>query len=147
MGMSGYQQMGSKLYMQMTTPINPGNSGGPLLSKEGYVVGVNTAGIESSQNIGFALPADNLKAVIPVLVNQRIYVRPMFGIEVVPSAAEENKLFGMPAGQHGLYIAGVFKGSLAESAGVKKGDVLFELDGMPLSRRGQMYMKEIHTYV
>jgi len=145
--MSGYQQMGSKLYMQMTTPINPGNSGGPLLNKEGYVVGVNTAGIESSENIGFAIPADNLKAVIPVLVNTRTYVRPMFGIEIVPTAAGMSKLFGMPKGQHGLYITKVFEGSLAHSAGMQKGDVLFEVDGMPLSRRGQMMMKEIGTYV
>jgi S1-C subfamily serine protease len=144
--LSGYQQMGSKLYMQMTTPINPGNSGGPLLNKEGYVVGVNTAGIPGSENIGFAIPADNLKAVLPVLVYTRRYVRPMYGISIVPTS-ELNELFGMPKNQHGLYIAQVFKDSLAEAAGIQKGDVLFEIDGMALSRRGQMWMKDINTYV
>jgi S1-C subfamily serine protease len=53
----------------------------------------------------------------------------------------------MPKNQHGLYIAQVFKDSLAEAAGIQKGDVLFEIDGMALSRRGQMWMKDINTYV
>merc|ERR1711990_1223949 len=145
--MSGYQQMGNKLYMQMTTPINPGNSGGPLLTEHGEVMGVNTAGIETSQNIGFSIPAATMLVVLPVLATKRIYTRPLFGIEMTSTSAHENRLFGMPEGKYGMYINKVYEHGIAGNAGMKTGDILFEVAGMPVSRRGQMFMKSISTYV
>jgi len=146
--MSGYQEMEEKLYMQMTTPINPGNSGGPLLNHQGEVIGVNTAGIEGSENIGFAIPAAVVKAVLPVLASHRVFVRPVFGIVMNPTTPEMAELFGMPEGKpSGEYIAKVYNGSLADKAGLKAGDVLYELDGMPVDNRGQMFLQSIQTYV
>jgi len=145
--MSGYQQMGSKLYMQMTTPINPGNSGGPLLSHKGEVVGVNTAGLVKTQNIGFAIPAATLSNVLPVLAKTRTYIRPLFGIEIAPTVAHENRLFNLPEGKRGIYVTKVYEGSLADTAGIKPGDIIMEFAGRPMSRRGQIFLKEIQTYV
>jgi serine protease Do len=145
--MSGYQQMGHKLYMQMTTPINPGNSGGPLLSHEGNVVGVNTAGLEQSQNIGFSIPSAVLAAVLPVLVKNRVFARPTFGIMLNPTSEHQNRLFAMPKNIHGEYISKVIKGSAAHKAGLRRGDVLYELQGMPVTRFGQMFLKAIEAYV
>merc|ERR1719502_63705 len=115
--MSGYQEMGSKLYMQMTTPINPGNSGGPLLGPEGEVVGMNTAGIEGSESIGFAIPSAIMKAVLPILASHRVYERPLFGIEMEATVSGMDELFGMdelPEKATGQYISKVFKGSMAD---------------------------------
>jgi len=145
--MSGYQQEGNKLYMQVTAPINPGNSGGPLVNAMGEVVGVNTAIISGSEDIGFSIPTRILQVVLPVLAETRTYVRPMFGIDINPTGAKENRVFGMPDGTHGLYISQVYKGSPADEAGIKVGDVLFEIDGLPLSRRGQLNLASIKTYV
>jgi len=145
--MSGYQEMSRKLYMQMTTPINPGNSGGPLLSSTGEVIGVNTAGIEGSENIGFSIPSAVLKAVLPVLATHRVYVRPMFGIVLNPLGDKVNHLFNMPKGARGEYVAKVYKGAIAHDSGMKAGDILYEIDGMPVSRRGQMFLKAINAYV
>jgi len=145
--MSGYQEMSRKLYMQMTTPINPGNSGGPLLSSTGEVIGVNTAGIEGSENIGFSIPSAVLKAVLPVLASHRVYVRPMFGIVLNPLGDKVNELFNMPKGTRGQYVAKVYKGAIADKSGMKAGDILYEIDGMPVSRRGQMFLKAINAFV
>jgi len=147
--MSGYQEMEGKLYMQMTTPINPGNSGGPLLSRQGQVIGVNTAGIQGSENIGFAISAAVIKAVLPVLAEHRVYVRPLFGLVMNPTTVPERGFFDEPSTDPaGEYIAKVYQhGSLAAVAGVKKGDVLIELNGMPVDNRGQMFLKQIQTYV
>lgn len=145
--MSGYQEMSRKLYMQMTTPINPGNSGGPLLSDQGHVIGVNTAGIEGSENIGFSIPSAVLKAVLPVLAEHRVFVRPVFGIVLNPLSEGQNELFDMPEDARGEYIASVYKGGIAHKSGMKRSDVLYEIDGMPVSRRGQMFLKAINAYV
>merc|ERR1712166_275055 len=140
--MSGYQEMSRKLYMQMTTPINPGNSGGPLLCDKGHVIGVNTAGIPGSENIGFSIPSAVLSAVLPVLAEHRLFIRPTFGIILNPMSANQNQLFNMPAKARGEYIAKVYrKEGIAYKAGMRKGDVLYEIDGMPVSRRGQMFLK------
>merc|ERR1712196_168905 len=103
--------------MQVTAPINPGNSGGPLVNAAGQVVGVNTAIISGSEDIGFSIPTRVLQVVLPVLAEVRTYVKPMFGIEITPTAAKENRVFGMPDGMHGLYVNRVYKDSAADAAG------------------------------
>jgi serine protease Do len=145
--MSGYQQMGNKLYMQMTTPINPGNSGGPLLSSEGHVIGVNTAGIPGSENIGFSIPAATLSAVLPVLAKHRTFVRPTFGLMLNPTSEQQYLLFNAPKTVRGEYVSKVVPGSLAHKAGMKAGDILYQLQGMAVTRFGQMYLKHIRAYV
>ena len=68
-------------FIQIDTPINPGNSGGPLLDRCGRVIGVNTAMIEGSQNIGFAIPINLVKAVIPELAKHGRLIRPWMGFQ------------------------------------------------------------------
>ena len=89
-----------------------------------------------------------ITAVLPVLAAHRVYVRPVFGIIMNPTTQKEAEFFneakGMPAGE---YIAKVYEGGLAAKAGIKAGDVLYELDGMPVDNRGQMFLKSIQTYV
>lgn len=95
--------------IQTDAAINPGNSGGPLLDTQGRVVGITTAIIsKSGQNagIGFAIPINIAKNVIPQLLNHRRVLRPELGLEVTP------------AGELGLRVLSVSKGSPADRAGI-----------------------------
>jgi S1-C subfamily serine protease len=82
--------------IQTDAAINPGNSGGPLLNSSGDVIGINDAIIERAQNVGFAVPIDLARSVIPDLVEMGHPYRPVPGFsgsEITPSLA---KLFGLP---------------------------------------------------
>jgi serine protease Do len=144
--MSGYQEMGNKLYLQMTSPINPGNSGGPLLDRTGRVVGMNTAGIERSQSIGFSIPSAVIDVVLPVLTKVHIFEKPVFGFELNPLTEESAQLFGMPQSMGGVYVAKVFKKSIASKAGLRQGDILIEVAGHQMSIGGQIFVRAIKTY-
>jgi S1-C subfamily serine protease len=81
--------------IQTDAPINPGNSGGPLVNCAGEVVGVNTAGIQASENLGFAIPAEVIRRVVPSLVEDGSYSHAFLGIsstELSPTVAEANGL-------------------------------------------------------
>ena len=107
--------------IQTDAAINPGNSGGPLLNASGEVIGINTA-IESpvrgSVGIGFAVPVNTAKALLPDLLKGGEVKHPMLGISgvaITPALAKELEL---PV-EKGVYVAEVIKGSPAEDAGVK----------------------------
>ena len=81
--------------IQTDAPINPGNSGGPLVNCAGRVVGVNTAGITGSENLGFAVPTEVIRRVAPSLVQNGSYSHAFLGIsslEVSPIVAQANDL-------------------------------------------------------
>ena len=141
--------------IQTDAAINPGNSGGPLLSLRGEVIGVNTS-IQSpsggSVGIGFAVPVDIVKRVVPDLIRTGRYEHPWLGIaayEIGPDLADVLKL---PA-QKGLLIAQIQEGGSAERAGVRGaserirvyggyllagGDILVAIDDQPIYTRDAM---------
>jgi serine protease Do len=104
--------------IQTDASINPGNSGGPLLNVLGELVGVNTAIRADAQNIGFAIPVDQLRAVIPQLLDVERRYRIRTGLTLSP---DDRRL-----------VVGIEQGSPAEQAGLKLGDVIVALDGVPL---------------
>lgn len=106
--------------IQTDAAINPGNSGGPLLNSAGEVVGINDAMIRGAQNVGFAIPIDLARAVIPDLIEMGHAYRPVLGFsgsEVTPSIA---KLFGLPLEQ-GFLVEEVLPNSPAARAGLRSG--------------------------
>ena len=106
--------------IQTDAAINPGNSGGPLLNSAGEVVGINDAIIRGAQNIGFAIPIDLVRNVIPDLIEMGHAYRPLLGFsgsEVTPGVA---KLFGIPI-ERGFLIEEVVPGSPASLAGLRSG--------------------------
>ncbi len=127
--------------IQTDAAINPGNSGGPLLNLSGEVVGVNTAIVQGSQNIGFALPIDSIKTVIDSVRSTGKIVRPYLGIRyapVTPEMKDANNLtvdYGViaKAGQDKNELA-VIPGSPADKAGIVENDIILEVDGVKIDQ-------------
>ncbi|MFL5430757.1 MAG: trypsin-like peptidase domain-containing protein [Myxococcales bacterium] len=119
-------------FLQTDAAINPGNSGGPLLDARGAVIGINAAVNPSGQGIGFAIPINMLKEILPQLEKGRV-VRSWMGITVQdqlgPDLAES---FAVPNGK-GVLVTDVVEGGPAERSGVKAGDVVVSFEGEPLT--------------
>ena len=115
-------------YLQTDAAINPGNSGGPLFNFKGEVIGVNSAIIAGGQGIGFAIPINMTKNVVSQLRNGGKVVRGWIGVyvqRVTPDIAESLDLDD----DNGALVADVTAGGPAEKAGVKRGDIIIELNG------------------
>ena len=115
--------------IQTDAAINPGNSGGPLLDLEGRVIGVNAQIISPSQasaGIGFAIPVNTVRQVVPQLIARGHYPHPWLGVSVLPFAAEGAQILreaGMEVPvDKGLLVAEVVPGSPAAKAGIRAGD-------------------------
>lgn len=115
-------------FIQTDASINPGNSGGPLFNVEGEVVGINTAIIASGQGIGFAIPINLAKEVIPQLVTKGKVSRGWLGVALKDMTEEEAKGHGL-ARLTGASIAEVIPGGPADRAGIKAGDVIVSFNG------------------
>ncbi|MEE8541296.1 MAG: trypsin-like peptidase domain-containing protein [Desulfobacterales bacterium] len=117
-------------FIQTDSAINPGSSGGPLLNLHGEVVGINTAVVSKAQSIGFAIPINTIKEVMPMLVLGKTE-RGWFGVKVVPVDPLAADALGYP-GEGGGLIIGVENGSPAEKAGLTRKDIIVKLNGKPL---------------
>ena len=118
-------------FIQTDAAINPGNSGGALVDYNGHLVGINTAIYSQSggsMGIGFAIPVSLAKNVMEQIVRTGGVTRGWVGVEVqeiTPELAESFKL----STTQGALIAGVMRGSPADKAGVKPGDILTQVAG------------------
>ncbi|MCG6534231.1 MAG: DegQ family serine endoprotease [Syntrophales bacterium LBB04] len=115
-------------FIQTDASINPGNSGGPLINTKGEVIGINTAIVASGQGIGFAIPANMAKDVVPQLKDKGKVTRGWLGVAIQEVTPELAQSFGLKEKQ-GALVAEVFKGSPAERAGIEQGDVIVEFGG------------------
>ncbi|HYL80534.1 MAG TPA: DegQ family serine endoprotease, partial [Candidatus Acidoferrum sp.] len=115
-------------FIQTDASINPGNSGGPLFNLQGEVIGVNTAIIPNGQGIGFAIPVDIVKSLLPQLEAKGQVTRGYLGVSVQAITPELAKSLQLKDTK-GALVAGVTKGSPAEAAGIKPGDVIVGFDG------------------
>jgi S1-C subfamily serine protease len=104
--------------IQTDAAINPGNSGGPLLNSRGQVIGVNTAIRQDAEGIGFAVPVDTVKRVVPALISKGTYPHPWLGLlgySVTPGLAEA---LNLPV-EEGVMVAQLFRRGPAVSAGIQ----------------------------
>ncbi len=115
-------------FIQTDASINPGNSGGPLFNLRGEVVGINTAVAASGQGIGFAIPVNTAKLVVPELRDAGRVTRGWLGISVQGLTNGQQKALGLPD-HKGALVAGVVAGGPAERAGVRRGDLIRRYDG------------------
>ncbi len=116
--------------IQTDAAINPGNSGGPLLNSLGQVIGVNVAVSQGANNIGFALPINLVKESLSNFNETGAFDRPFFGVRYQMISKEQGILNNVPAGG---YVVEVVKDSSADSAGIKKGDIIVSFDGKKLT--------------
>jgi len=129
--------------IQTDAAINPGNSGGPLLNMNGEVVGINTA-IQSATGeftgVGFAVPSNTVKKVVPILIEEGVFHHPWMGIsgsDVDPDLAKVRELNS----SKGFLIATVVEGSPAEDAGLQGITVTKEIDGREYALDGDIIVK------
>jgi len=115
-------------FIQTDASINPGNSGGPLFNMEGEVVGINTAIIPYGQGIGFAIPVNTAKALIPQLVEHGTVTRGYIGVHIQDVTQELAKALDLKE-KKGALVAQVEPGGPADEAGVKRGDVIVGFGG------------------
>ena len=114
-------------FLQTDAAINPGNSGGPLFNMQGQVIGINTAIIAQGQGIGFAIPINMAKELLPQLKTGKI-VRGWLGVMIQDITPELAKSFGLIR-SNGVLISDVVKDSPADKAGLLSGDVILRFDG------------------
>jgi len=128
---TGRSNMGIETYenfIQTDASINPGNSGGPLLNIYGEVIGINTAIVAAGQGIGFAIPANMAKPIFTQLIQKGNVSRGWMGVTIQPVTEELAKSFGLKQ-VRGALINDIMKGSPAEKAGIRQGDVIITFNG------------------
>ena len=142
--------------IQTDAAINPGNSGGPLLDSAGRLIGINTAIYSpsgASAGIGFAVPVDTVARVVPQLIAQGKYIRPVLGIHIDDGL---NERLIRSLGTKGVYVLKVGPGSAAETAGLKgaqltregrviPGDIITALNGKPVDNVGR-YLSRLDDF-
>ena len=148
--------------IQTDALINPGNSGGPLLDSSGAVLGINTA-IQLSLNggasggLGFAVPVDTLKKVLPQLMVNSVVRPPWLGIQAADIDAQLAEQLGL-AVDHGVYVTGVAPDSPAEGIGLVEsgvgsrgrpaggGDTIVAVDGVFVNSTAEL-VAELNSYL
>ena len=119
--------------IQTDAPINPGNSGGPLLDRQGRVVGVNTQIISrsgSSARIGFAVPINAAKRVIPVLIDEGSYEYAWLGISGSTLSPDVAELMNLPEDTRGILVIAASEDGPAEQADLRGSDRTVESEGI-----------------
>lgn len=132
-------------FIQTDAAINPGNSGGPLLNEQGEVIGINTAIRANAMGIGFAIPINKAKEITPVLARGEKVSHPYLGVQIAtltPALAKQNNsdpnaVIQLPE-INGVLVAGVVPNSPAAVAGLRRGDVVTQIDGQTVMTADQL---------
>lgn len=123
----------SKIYedvIQTDAALNPGNSGGPLLNSSGQVIGINVATTSGVDNIGFAIPVNDVKPILASFIKNGRIIRPFLGVSYTVITKEIAALRGMP---QGAFVSTVVAGSPAEKAELKRGDIIKKIDDQDIT--------------
>ena len=123
--------------LQTTAPMNPGDSGGPLVDSEGRVIGVTTAVLAGTQNIGFAVPINLVKEIVTELKTTGRIQRPWLGVAGKFITQEIRELFVLPF-TDGMLVEMVARDSPASHAGLLAGDIDVVVSGQPWMMGGDI---------
>jgi S1-C subfamily serine protease len=132
-------------FIQTDAAINPGNSGGPLLNGLGEVIGINTAIRADAMGIGFAIPIDKAKAIAVQLQRDGKVAHPYLGVQMVtltPELAKQNNndpnsMLAIPEVK-GVLVMRVIPNSPAATAGIRRGDVIVQIDNKAITSAEQL---------
>lgn len=103
----------------------------------GEVIGINSAGITEAQNVGYAIPINDLKIVLPDLYKTKLVRKPFLGVLFNNSTEALTEYLGNPA-PGGCYVVEVVKGSTLDKGGIKRGDMIYEINGHQVDLYGEM---------
>lgn len=134
-------------YIQTDAPINPGNSGGPLLNLKGEVIGINNAIDARAQGIGFAIPINLAKAVLPQLKTTGSVSRGYIGIQVNDLTNEIANRIDAPKDVRGCFVAHVYPGEPAEKAGLRPYDIITDFSGKKITSANDLILAVTSTSV
>ena len=138
---SGFSQFSIPEVIQTDAPINPGNSGGPLLDRNGHVIGVNTQIMSRSganSGIGFAVPINTAKRVIPELIENGQYQYAWLGISGTSLRPDVAELMDLPRDTRGTLVIDVISDGPAEAAGLLGSDRSQQVEGLDLRLGGDI---------
>ncbi len=132
-------------FIQTDAAINPGNSGGPLLNEQGEVIGINTAIRADAMGIGFAIPINKAKEIETRLAKGERITHPYLGVQMTtltPELAKQNNTdpnsaFLVPEVK-GVVVVRVLPNTPAEKAGLRRGDVVTDIDGQAIATAEQL---------
>lgn len=127
-------------FIQTDAAINPGNSGGALINTNGQLVGINSAIFSKdggSMGIGFAIPVSIVNKVVTQIIQHGSVTRGWIGVQAQDLDEELRTIFNAPA-QFGCLVSGIIAASPADKAGIKVGDVVFEIDNKKFSDTSSM---------
>jgi serine protease Do len=118
-------------YIQIDATINPGNSGGPLINIHGEAIGINAAVTSQGQGLGFSIPIDIVKNLLPQLKKKGEITRSWLGVIIrnINLLAKESLNLNV---NQGSLVVNILAGSPAEEAGIQQNDVIIEFDGHPI---------------
>lgn len=129
-------------YIQTDAAINPGNSGGPLINIHGEVIGINTAIVASGQGLGFAIPINLARWVMEQILEHGRVVRGWLGVVIQEITPDITEAIGV---KEGILVAQVVKGSPADRAGLKVGDIIVALNGRKLKDVRDLQLSVMRT--
>lgn len=127
-------------FIQTDAAINPGNSGGALINARGELIGINTAILSRTggyQGIGFAVPSSMAKQVMDSLLKYKKVVRGWLGVSIQEVTSDLAEEFGVKD-LKGALVSGVIKGSPADKAGIRQGDVILQYNGKVVEDTGHL---------
>jgi serine protease Do len=120
-------------FIQTDAAMNPGNSGGALVNVKGELIGINTAilsnGGGGNQGVGFAIPVKMARNAMDQIIQQGKVTRGWLGVAIQPVTPEIARSFSLPGNPRGALVGDVSPGSPAEKGGLKRGDIVLELNG------------------
>jgi serine protease Do len=124
-------------FIQTDAAINPGNSGGPLINLRGEVIGINAAINAVGQGIGFAIPINMAKQMLPDLKSKGLVTRSWLGISIQKVTPELAQSFGLDA-TRGALVSQVYESGPSAGAGLEPGDVIVEFDGKKIAHSSDL---------
>jgi serine protease Do len=127
-------------FIQTDAPINPGNSGGALINDRGELIGINTAILthgQGSEGIGFAVPVNLAHQVMDQILKNGKVVRAYMGILPQDMTTDMAKAFGQKDAR-GVVVGDVTPNSPAQESGIRRGDILLEMNGRPVENSNQL---------
>ena len=135
-------------FIQTDAAINPGNSGGAMIDLRGNLIGINTAietgGGGGNQGVGFAIPINMARPVMDQIVSHGKVVRGYLGIYIQPVTPQMAKQFGLGE-VRGALVGDVSADAPASRAGIKRGDVILQLNGQPINSANELRLRISQT--